>query len=97
MLRQGYQRDCTIIPNPIDLTHLFQRSPCPKTILWVGKSDERVKRPSLMLELARQLKQFEFIIVMNAGLSETHQQCLAAALDVAVRRIDEPAAEFLIA
>lgn len=68
--------------NPIDLTPLFPRPPCPKTILWVGKSDERVKRPSIVLELARQLNQFEFVIVMNRGVATTHEECLAAAKEL---------------
>jgi glycosyltransferase involved in cell wall biosynthesis len=79
MLRKGYNRDCTIIPNPVDLNREFPRSSCPKTILWVGKSDERVKRPSLILELAHQLHGFEFVVILNFGLPETHEQCLRKA------------------
>ncbi|MCB9109941.1 MAG: glycosyltransferase [Anaerolineales bacterium] len=72
MLQTGYERSGTVIKNPIDLALLYPRNDAADTILWVGKSDERVKRPSLVLELARQLPEYKFIVVMNVGLPETH-------------------------
>lgn len=65
MLNDRYQRSCFIIRNPIDLEKKFNRNPDPRLILWVGKSDERVKRPSLVFELARRMPEFQFVVIMN--------------------------------
>jgi glycosyltransferase involved in cell wall biosynthesis len=79
MLKNSYGREGIIIKNPIDLTACFSRNSADHSILWVGKSDERVKRPSLILELARQMPEFHFIIIMTCGVPETHQECCAKA------------------
>ena len=82
LLWQGYGRTAIIVRNPIDLTRAFPRDPAAKTLLWVGKSDERVKRPSLILELARQLPEYPFEVIMPLGLPETHQQCVQEAANL---------------
>jgi glycosyltransferase involved in cell wall biosynthesis len=79
MLKDGYGRNAIIIKNPIDLTPSFSRNLQPNTILWIGKSDERVKRPSLVLELARQLPEYQFVIIMTVAIKETHDQCMKIA------------------
>ena len=79
MLSQGYNRSAIVIKSPMDLNQKFPRGPQSKTLLWVGRSDERVKRPSLALELARRLPEFIFVVIMNKGLPETHAQCLEEA------------------
>jgi len=79
LLRQGYGRAASVIRNPIDLTLAFPRKPEAGTILWVGKSDERVKRPSLILELARRLPAYTFVVIMTQAIPETHQQCVEEA------------------
>ena len=79
LLRTGYGRTGTVIKNPIDLNRKFPRNTATKTILWVGKSNETVKRPSLILELARQLPHFRFVVFMLQGNEELHKKCLAEA------------------
>ncbi|RME58582.1 glycosyltransferase [Candidatus Parcubacteria bacterium] len=79
LLRRYYGRDSTLIRNPIDLQPRFPRDPAPRSILWVGKSDERVKQPSVVVRLARQLPAYEFTMVMPMTVRETHEQILAAA------------------
>jgi glycosyltransferase involved in cell wall biosynthesis len=79
MLKDGYGRSSIIIKNPIDLKPVYPRNLRPNTILWIGKSDERVKRPSLALELARQLPEYQFVIIMTVAIKETHEQCLKIA------------------
>jgi glycosyltransferase involved in cell wall biosynthesis len=79
MLKQEYGLDGTIIRNPIDINPQYSRSSSPESILWVGKSDERVKRPSLVFELARRLPHLPFVIIMNQGLPDTHAICIEAA------------------
>ena len=79
LLQEGYGRSSTLIRNPIDLNRLYPRNPLANNILWVGKSDERVKQPSLVLKLARQLPEFDFVIIMNPAVLETHHLCLSEA------------------
>lgn len=79
LLYRGYGRSAIVVKNPINVTPAFPRNPAAKSILWVGKSDERVKRPSIVFELARRLPEYEFIMVMPLGILETHQQCLEKA------------------
>ncbi|MBZ5500373.1 MAG: glycosyltransferase [Acidobacteriia bacterium] len=79
LLRDEYGRSSVIIKNPIDLKPLFPRNATARTILWVGKSDERTKRPSMMLELARQLPQYRFVMVMTFTVKETHDRCIKEA------------------
>jgi glycosyltransferase involved in cell wall biosynthesis len=76
MLRDVYQRSADVIPNPIDTKPRFPRNPQPRTILWVGKSDERIKRPSLVLDLARALPQYQFVVIMNPAVQATHEMCV---------------------
>jgi glycosyltransferase involved in cell wall biosynthesis len=82
LLREGYRRPAVIIKNPIDPAPLFPRNPSARTILWVGKSDERVKRPALVLDLARRLPGYEFIVVMNEANHESHVKCLSMAKEL---------------
>jgi len=79
MLQKGYNRTGFLVRNPMDLTLAFSRYNEARTILWVGKSDERVKRPSLVFELARKLPEYQFVVIMNLALPETHAQCLSQA------------------
>lgn len=79
MLKDGYGLNGTTIRNPIDLTPQYPRPDLPEGVLWVGKSDERIKRPSLIFELARRLPRLSFVIIMNQGMPETHENCLKEA------------------
>jgi len=79
MLKQGYGLDGIVIRNPIDLSLVYPRSVAPDSILWVGRSDERVKKPSLVFELARRLPHLPFVIILNQGLPDSHEICLKEA------------------
>lgn len=79
LLKNGYDRTCTVIKNPIDLHRKFPRDAAKGILLWVGKSDEVVKRPSLILELARQLPQFKLVMIMPCVNDEIHSKLLEEA------------------
>ncbi len=79
MLKQGFGLNGVVIRNPIDINPDYPRPNIPKSILWVGKSDERVKKPSLVFELARRLPHLPFVIILNKGLPDTHEICLKEA------------------
>jgi glycosyltransferase involved in cell wall biosynthesis len=79
MLSQGYGRNSVVIRNPIDLNTAFPRSTSPASILWVGKAEERVKRPSLAFELARRLPDQPFVVILNKAIAETYARCLEEA------------------
>ncbi len=72
MLNQGYGRKGVVIRNPINLNRVYPRSTTPETILWVGKSDEQIKRPSMILELARRLPDQHFVMILNKADPENH-------------------------
>ena len=83
MLKDGYGINSTVIKTPIDVTPWF---PVPKkrcNILWVGKSDEQVKQPSIVFKLARELPEYLFTIVMNKAIEKVYQQCLLEASKLA--------------
>lgn len=79
LLKGGYGRSSVLIRNPVDLELMYPRNQSPRAILWVGKSDERIKQPSIVLELARQLDLFEFVMIMNFAEKEIHLRCLEEA------------------
>lgn len=66
LLKQKYNIDALFIKNGIPL---YEHNKTAKnSILWVGKNNT-IKRPELYLELAKQLKDFQFIMICN-GLSD---------------------------
>lgn len=79
LLQDGYGRKGTLIKNPIDLTPCFLRAAEPRNILWIGKSDERIKRPFLVLELARLLPQYSFTLILTRIMDSVHEECLRLA------------------
>ena len=82
MLHDNYSRSSYVIRNPIDLDRFFRREPNAATILWVGKSEERTKRPSVCIELARQLPQFKFVMIMTLAMQDVHKRCEAEAREL---------------
>lgn len=82
MLRRRFGREAMVLPNPIDLNDSFQLSPRTSppapVCLWIGKSDQ-VKRPELLIELARQLPEFRFQMVMNISNPEIHDRVVSEA------------------
>jgi glycosyltransferase involved in cell wall biosynthesis len=82
MLLDGYGRNSIVIKNPIDLHRKHAKNSKARTVLWVGKSDERVKRPSIVLELARRLPHFDFVIILNFATPVVHAQLLAKAREL---------------
>jgi glycosyltransferase involved in cell wall biosynthesis len=82
LLKKGYDRTGTVIKNPIDLHRKFPRDISKKTLLWVGKSDESVKRPSMILELARQLPHFNFVMIMPRVIDEIHSKRVEEAQEL---------------
>jgi glycosyltransferase involved in cell wall biosynthesis len=79
LLRQNYQRSSVVVRNPIDLTLSYQPDPQADTILWVGRADNEIKRPELILELARRLPEYPFVIVLAPLDSPAHERCLELA------------------
>jgi len=82
LLRQGVGREAVVLPNPIDLDDSplpGSRTTAPAPVcLWIGKSDP-VKRPELLIDLARHLPDFQFLMVMNISNSDIHDRILAEA------------------
>ncbi len=81
-LLKYFSRSSTLIRNPVDLKQYASRPPAPNSILWVGKSDRRVKQPHCVVELARQMPELDFIMVMTLRWEEVHQRVLSDAADL---------------
>ena len=65
LLRQRFKREGAILYSPIDLHSRVDREIAGSLFaLWVGKSDQ-VKRPEILLELACQMQELKFVMVLN--------------------------------
>jgi glycosyltransferase involved in cell wall biosynthesis len=64
LLEQRFGRRAVIIANPIDLQPSAGRSQTRRSFVWIGKSDA-VKRPELVVDLARLCPQVSFRMVLN--------------------------------
>lgn len=71
MLKENYNRPSIMIRNPVDLERAFPKE--ADSILWIGKSD-RVKRPDIMLELAREFPRYPFVMIMNLSHPDLHKR-----------------------
>jgi len=79
LLKRYYNRNSVLIRNPIDLELKFPKNQNANTILWVGNSDERVKRPALFLELARRIPEYTFQMLLVPSMGASYQRLLAEA------------------
>lgn len=75
LLKERFDRPAQVLRNPIDLNDSQltgpRTSPPTPACLWIGKSDS-VKRPEILIDLARQLPEFQFTMVMNRSNAEIH-------------------------
>ena len=67
-LAQQLDLPAVIIRNPIGLTRDFPRNDLANTILWVGNTDERVKRPSIFMDMAKKLSQYQFLMILTPAI-----------------------------
>lgn len=75
LLLEAYGRNSTIIKNPISMKHI-EGTPLPeRDILWVGKSDT-IKRPEIVLDMARRMTEYSFTLIMVRSNKEIHSQVL---------------------
>ena len=78
-LKNFYGRPSIVVHNPIDLATTFRRNPAPIGILWVGSADDRVRRPSIVLELGRRMPEYSFTVIMVPAVAETYRRCTEIA------------------
>lgn len=88
LLAENYGRVSTIIKNPIDLTPIDVSVITQGDILWVGKSD-KIKRPAIVLELARRMPTVKFTLIMTYSNGEIHDSTLAIGESLSNVRIVE--------
>lgn len=79
-LKRRFDRDATVIANPIDLTVASKspRSSAEGFALWVGKSDQ-LKRPDLCIELARRCPDIPFVMIVNRADEDLYAAVIADA------------------
>lgn len=71
-----FGRETIVIPNPVDPALSFPRSCKPEKILWIGKSDDRVKQPDLFVDLARRKLEYEYLMIMSLAIDSVHRRIL---------------------
>jgi glycosyltransferase involved in cell wall biosynthesis len=71
-----FNKDSVLILNPVEVAAKFEKDPASRYILWVGKSDDRVKQPDLFVNLAQALPQYQFVMIMNLVLDRVHRRVL---------------------
>jgi len=83
ILKSRFGRECQILNNPVEF---YLDTPFKKKLkskrpicLWVGKSD-MVKQPWIVLEIAKNLKEFDFVMVMNLSIGLIHEKILSNVL-----------------
>lgn len=72
---ERYHKNSTIIHNPIDLSTTFDNdkgTSKEQFALWIGKSD-KVKRPDILLQLAKNIKDIKFVMVLNTSDRQIHE------------------------
>lgn len=80
LLRTRFGRDAVVLPNPIDLEewHAGESRELPFDVqhgymLWVGRAD-RIKQPTLLVELARRCPSVRFVLIMNPNQEAVEKQ-----------------------
>ena len=72
-LLKKYNKQSIIIKNPIEITQADSNIKRDKsTILWIGKSND-IKRPDLMLLLAKEFPKEKFVIISNPKKEHIHR------------------------
>ena len=82
LLKEHFGKDSVCFPNPFDhddwrskLQHCtkLEVSIPSRFALWIGRSDRHHKRPELLLQVARNCPEVQFVMIMN-----THDETVAA-------------------
>jgi glycosyltransferase involved in cell wall biosynthesis len=71
ILSDHYHRESILIKNPINLKNRLQPTASKSDVLWVGKSDT-IKRPEIVIELAKRLPHLRFTLIMTLSNREIH-------------------------
>jgi glycosyltransferase involved in cell wall biosynthesis len=84
LLQTRFGRDASVLANPIDLAVWDARVGVPlpaevtagldRYVLWVGRAERIHKRPQVLLELARQCPEVDFLMVLNPRQPDVERQ-----------------------
>jgi len=100
LLHANYGRSSVVIRSLIDLKQTFPKDSAADTILWIGKSHP-VKHPEGIVNLARELSEYRFILIMNRGedaYSRKIQQMASALQNVSIiEQVPYPQVEYYFA
>ena len=87
LLRERFDRDSTVIANPIDLVDWDTRGTRPlppefcagldRYVLWIGRAEPLHKRPQLLLDLARLCPTADFLMILNPRDSQVERSIRA--------------------
>lgn len=83
LLQKNYNRNSIQMRNPINLHRQFEReSGSKEQILWIGKSDPRVKRPQMFIDLAKRMPEYSFYMVLNVAKKKEYGKIMRSASKV---------------
>lgn len=84
LLQARFQREATVLPNPIDIegwdraamrpSAVVTKLDLPAYVLWVGRADRFHKRPEIALQLAARLPEIPFLMILNRGEPQVAEQ-----------------------
>ncbi|MFM8319547.1 MAG: glycosyltransferase family 4 protein, partial [Chloroflexota bacterium] len=78
-LARAFDVSAVLVPNPIDLAPDYPAQPGARQVLWVGNTEQTVKQPQIMLELARRLPEYEFVMIITPIQPDAYAQIEQAA------------------
>ncbi len=81
-LAQQFGAKPVLIRNPVDLELKYPKAGVPSTILWVGNTEESVKRPAIMVEVARSMPEYQFVMVVTPVIEESYRRLEEAARSI---------------
>lgn len=81
-LKEVFQRDSFLLPNPIDITDWQNRlnstesldNPFDSYVLWIGRADNFHKRADWAIEIARLTPELNYLMVLNPKQDYVNQQ-----------------------
>lgn len=71
-LYNNYEVESIVINNGYIIPKEIKRN--PTYFLWVGRAEKESKNPEIFLDLARQLRQFKFMLIIAPGQNEVYYQ-----------------------
>jgi glycosyltransferase involved in cell wall biosynthesis len=71
-LAEGFGLKPVMIPSPIDLELKYPKATNCSQILWVGNTNNKIKQPSVVMDLIKQLPSYQFTMIITPIVEEDY-------------------------